>query len=114
MLRKMSLAMAATVMLAGAAYADPIEGNWKTEAGSTAAIASCGSSFCITLKDGKHAGKKIGTFKADGGSAYSGEITDPANDKTYNGKASLAGSSLKMKGCVLGGLICKTQNWSKL
>ena len=38
-------------MLTGAAYADPIEGNWKTEAGSTAAIAPCGGSFCITLKD---------------------------------------------------------------
>ena len=114
MLRKMTLAAAATLMMAGAAYADPIEGNWKTEAGSTAAIASCGGSFCITLKDGKHAGKKIGTFNADGDSAYSGKITDPANDKTYTGKASVAGSSLKMKGCVLGGLICKTQNWSKI
>ncbi|PWK75704.1 DUF2147 domain-containing protein [Aminobacter sp. AP02] len=114
MLSKMTVAVAATLMMAGAAYADPIEGNWKTEAGSTAAIASCGGSFCITLKDGKHAGKKIGTFNADGGSAYSGEITDPANDKTYAGKASLAGSNLKMKGCVLGGLICKTQNWSKI
>lgn len=113
MLRKMSLAMAATMMLAGAAYADPIEGNWKTEAGSTAAIAPCGGSFCITLKDGSHAGKKIGTFDNDGG-AYSGKITDPATDKTYTGKASVAGSNLKMKGCVFGGLICKTQNWTKL
>ena len=114
MFRKMSMAVAATLMLAGAAYADPIEGNWKTEAGSTAAIASCGGGFCITLKDGKHAGKQIGTFNADGGNAYSGKITDPANDKTYTGKASVAGSNLKMKGCVLGGLICKSQNWSKL
>lgn len=113
MLRKMSLAIAATLMMAGAAYADPIEGNWKTEAGSTAAIATCGGSFCITLKDGKHAGKKIGTFNANGGT-YAGKITDPANDKTYTGKASVAGSTLKMSGCVLGGLICKTQNWKKL
>ncbi|MEJ6781413.1 MULTISPECIES: DUF2147 domain-containing protein [Phyllobacteriaceae] len=114
MFGKMSLAVAATMMLAGAAMADPIEGNWKTEAGSTAAIETCGGSFCITLKDGKHAGKKIGTFKADGDNAYSGKITDPANDKTYSGKATLAGSNLKMSGCVLGGLICKSQNWKKL
>jgi uncharacterized protein (DUF2147 family) len=113
MLRKMSLAIAATLMMAGAAYADPIEGNWKTEAGSTAAITPCGGGFCITLKDGKHAGKKIGTFNANGGT-YAGKITDPANDKTYTGKASVAGSTLKMSGCVLGGLICKTQNWKKL
>lgn len=114
MLRKMSLAIATTLVLAGVAYADPIEGNWKTESGATATIAPCGSSFCITLKDGKHPNKKIGTFNADGGNAYSGKITDPTNDKTYSGKATLAGSSLKMSGCVLGGLICRAQNWSRL
>ncbi|TGV85515.1 DUF2147 domain-containing protein, partial [Mesorhizobium sp. M2D.F.Ca.ET.145.01.1.1] len=38
MFRKVSLALAATLMLSGAAWADPIEGNWKTQAGDTAAI----------------------------------------------------------------------------
>ncbi|TIX21279.1 MAG: DUF2147 domain-containing protein, partial [Mesorhizobium sp.] len=32
MFRKMSLALAATLIMAGAAWADPIEGNWKTQA----------------------------------------------------------------------------------
>ena len=114
MLRIMTIAMTATLSLAGAALADPIEGNWRTEAGTTAAIAPCGGGFCITLKDGAHAGKKIGSFNADGGNAYSGKITDPANDKTYSGKASLSGSALKLSGCVLGGLICRSQNWKKL
>lgn len=114
MFRKVSLAFAACIVMAGAAYADPIEGDWKTDKGSTAGISSCGGSFCIKLKSGEHSGKSIGKFKADGGGAYSGNITDPANDKTYSGKATLAGSNLKMKGCVLGGLICRTQNWKKL
>ena len=114
MLRKVCVAAVATLMLAGIAYADPIEGNWKTQSGSMAAIGSCGGSFCITLKTGQHAGKKIGTYKASGGSKYTGQITDPANDKTYSGKAALSGSSLSMSGCVFGGLICKTQTWTKL
>ena len=52
-------------MLAGAALADPIEGNWKTKTGETAAIAGCGGAFCITLKTGEYAGKSIGKMSAD-------------------------------------------------
>ncbi|WFP62050.1 DUF2147 domain-containing protein [Mesorhizobium sp. WSM4904] len=113
MFRKVSLALAATLIMAGAAWADPIEGNWKTQAGSTAAIAGSGS-FSITLKSGKYAGKTIGSFKAAGDNKYTGTITDPETDKTYSGKATLSGASLKMSGCVLGGLICKSQTWHKL
>ncbi|WP_048649158.1 DUF2147 domain-containing protein [Nitratireductor soli] len=114
MIRRFLVVAAMLAVTAGAAMADPIEGNWKTEAGSTAQIASCGGSFCITLKTGQHAGKKIGTFKAAGEGKYTGKITDPANDKTYNGKGSISGNSLKMGGCVLGGLICRNQTWSRL
>ena len=114
MFRKLSMAVAALTMMAGAAYADPIEGNWKTQSGETAAIGNCGDAFCITLKTGKHAGKQIGKMSASGDGNYAGSITDPADDKTYKGKAKLNGSSMKMSGCVLGGLICKGQNWTKL
>ncbi|MDX8491438.1 DUF2147 domain-containing protein [Mesorhizobium sp. VK22B] len=113
MFRKVSLALAATLIMAGAAWADPIEGNWKTQAGSTAAIAGS-STFSITLKSGKYSGKTIGSFKAAGDNKYTGTITDPETDKTYSGKATLSGASLKMSGCVLGGLICKSQTWHKL
>jgi uncharacterized protein (DUF2147 family) len=113
MFRKMSLALAATLIMAGAAWADPIEGNWKTQAGSTAAIAGS-DAFSITLKSGKYSGKTIGSFKAAGDNKYTGTITDPETDKTYSGKATLSGTSPKMSGCVLGGLICKSQTWHKL
>ena len=113
MFRKVSLALAATLIIAGAAWADPIEGNWKTQAGDTAAISGSGS-FSITLKSGKYAGKTIGSLKAAGDNKYAGSITDPANDKTYSGKATLSGTALKMSGCVLGGLICKSQTWHRL
>lgn len=92
--------------------AEPIEGNWKTASGATAAIAKCGGSFCITLKSGKHSGKQIG--KLDGaGADYSGEITDPDNDKTYSGSAGVSGSSLKLKGCVLK-VLCRSQTWTRM
>jgi hypothetical protein len=43
-----------------------------------------------------------------------GSITKPSNGKTYSGSATLSGNSLKLKGCVFGGLICESQNWSRL
>lgn len=92
--------------------AEPIEGNWKTASGETAAIAPCGGAFCITLKTGAHAGKQIGKLSGTGAS-YTGEITDPKDDKTYSGSAAVSGAMLKLKGCVLK-VLCKSQNWSKL
>lgn len=92
--------------------AEPIEGNWKTASGETAAIAPCGGAFCITLKTGAHAGKQIGKL-AGTGASYTGEITDPKDDKTYSGSAAVSGAMLKLKGCVLK-VLCKSQNWSKL
>jgi len=114
MFGRLSMAVAAGIVTLGMAHADPIEGDWKTEKGSTAGISACGGNFCIKLKTGTYAGKSIGKFKADGSNAYSGKITDPETDKTYTGKAKLSGSNLKMSGCVLGGLYCRSQNWKKL
>lgn len=98
---------------AGAAFAaEPILGNWRTQSGETAAISKCGSSFCVTLKTGKYAGKRIGKMKGKGGK-YSGNITDPAANKTYSGRAKAKGSSLNMTGCVAK-IFCKTQKWKKI
>jgi uncharacterized protein (DUF2147 family) len=113
MFRKAGMALAAILIMAGSALADPIEGNWKTQSGETASIAG-GGSFSITLKTGKYAGKTIGSLKAAGDKKYVGSITDPATDKTYSGKATISGATMKMSGCVLGGLICKNQTWHKL
>ncbi len=106
---------ASAFILAGgvsAAAADPIEGNWKTQSGETAAIGNCGGSFCITLKTGKYAGKSIGKLSGAAGK-YSGTITDPADDKTYSGAATVSGASMSLKGCALK-VFCKTQKWAKM
>jgi uncharacterized protein (DUF2147 family) len=114
MLRSLAVALVATLAFSAAALADPIEGNWRTDAGSTAQIADCGGAFCITLVSGEHSGKQIGRLSPNGANRYKGEITDPNNNKTYSGKARLSGNALEMSGCVFGGLICRNQNWQRL
>lgn len=114
MFRRSVIVAFGLTLLAGAAYADPVEGNWRLQSGATAQISSCGSSLCIQLVSGKYSGKSIGKLKSDGSSGYTGSLTDPVTDKTYSGKGTLSGNSLKMNGCMLGGLICRTQTWTRL
>jgi len=113
MFRGTIMTIVAVLVSATAAYADPIEGNWRTAKGETAGIVSCSSGFCITVKTGKFKGRHIGSMSADGGGQYSGEITDPENEKTYSGSGTLSGSTLKMQGCVLG-VFCRSQTWRRL
>jgi uncharacterized protein (DUF2147 family) len=108
----MMLATAGVAMMAGMAHADAIVGHWRTDSGETAQIAAAGNGFSITLRTGKHKGKRIGQMSAAGAGKYKGTITDPADDKTYSGNATLNGNSLAMQGCVAV-VFCKTQNWKR-
>ena len=113
MFRRLAMALAASITMVGAACADPIEGNWKTADGPTAAIGKCGGSFCVVMKTGNYVGKQIGKFQPSGDNKYTGTLTDPKEDKTYSGSAKVNGSSLSLTGCALK-IFCKTQKWSKL
>ena len=124
-----TLALAAAFALAAvAAQADPIEGVWQTQPDDGAfahvTIAPCGNAFCGTItrtfKDkAEYASPNIGkqivrSMVAKGDGNYEGQVWRPANDKVYNGKATVSGSQMSLAGCVAGGLICKSQNWVKI
>lgn len=116
-MKRVIFVAAALEASAAIAYAqDPIVGNWKTELGDTAAIASCGSGgsgYCITLKPGKHAGRQIGNFNGKEGS-YEGKITDPDANKTYDGSLTVSSNALKTKGCGVLKVVCESQTWPRL
>lgn len=92
--------------------AEPILGNWKTKAGDIATATNCTNNYCLTLKDGKYAGKQIGILSGTD-AHYSGTITDPTDNKTYTGYAAVEGNTLKLQGCVMK-IFCKSQNWSRV
>ncbi|UWQ80405.1 DUF2147 domain-containing protein [Leisingera sp. S132] len=120
--------MAVAVGLAGAAAADPVLGVWKTQAddGSYAHIlmAKCGAAVCGKIartfnSEGEYKSPNIGkTLVIDmvpnGDGSYEGKVWRPSNDKIYTGKMDLAGSSLALRGCVAGGLICSKQTWTRV
>ncbi len=127
------LMVAALLALAPvAALADPVEGIWKTKPDDNGnfghiQIGACGDRFCGTLvksfdKSGKemtspNVGKRIvWDMQSEGGGAYgNGKVWSPDRDKTYNSKMQLNGDSLSVKGCVMGGMICRDGGaWSRV
>lgn len=120
--------LAVALGLAGAAAADPVLGVWKTQPddGSYAHIqmAQCGAAVCGKIartfnSEGEYKSPNIGkTLVIDmvpnGDGSYEGKVWRPSNDKIYTGKMDLAGSSLALRGCVAGGLICSKQTWTRV
>ena len=116
-MRKIILASLIAVITAVPAFAaDGIEGMWQRPAnkgGALERISACGGAFCVTVASGEHSGKSAGKFTMTAPGKYKGTLTDISANKTYNGKATLTGNSLKMSGCVMGGLICSSEIWSR-
>ena len=127
-MKLMTLA-AGLVLAASAAFADPVEGTWKTQPGDDGnyglvTISACGAEICGVLGQGYDAsGTKIASpnigrqmiwgMKPEGNGSYKGgKIWAPDRDKTYNSRMTLNGNQLKVEGCVLG--ICRGQTWTRV
>lgn len=106
-------------------------GLWKTEPGDTGGyllveIKPCEDRLCgeivgafdkdnVELAEYEHNGKRmIWGMKEDGQNKWrSGKIWAPDRDKTYSSWMQLNGDKLKVSGCVMGGLICRSQSWQR-
>ena len=133
-------AFACVLAWSTAALADP-SGTWVTENGrSRVTIADCGGTLCGTIvglkepndpdtgkpkldKNNIDASKRtrplIGvanvlSMNQNGASKWSAQVYNPDDGKTYSGNIIEQGANaLRMEGCVLGGLICKAQTWTR-
>jgi len=114
MFRTIMLAVGASFIFAAvAAAAEPIEGTWKRPNGTLIRYAaSGGGQFCGTVMTGEYKGKSIGCMSGSG-SNYKGKVNKLDEGKTYNGKATVKGNTLALAGCVLGGIICKSENLTR-
>ncbi|WP_146587553.1 DUF2147 domain-containing protein [Puniceibacterium confluentis] len=127
-MKKLCAAALGLVLLGGAAWADPVEGTWKTEpddgAYAIVGIKPCGPNFCGTIDrtfndTGEYKSPNLGkTLVIDmapqGKGKYQGKVWRPSNNKVYMGKMLLNGNSLQLSGCVAGGLLCSKQTWNRV
>ena len=121
-------AVAFCLVGSGAALADPIYGLWKTEPSDGifyhVQMGACGPAvgggFQKKFENGVQVdsdviGKNaVFDMKPTGDGEYKGKAWRPSNDRVYNGAGTLSGNSLKIGGCVLGGIICLKQNWTRV
>jgi uncharacterized protein (DUF2147 family) len=122
------------------ALADGLKGKWLTEEGKGHVVfEDCGSKLCgkiVWLKEPKDAagkplvdalnedqslrgrpiiGLKLTELVHDGTGRWTGTIYNPEDGKTYASEASIQkDGSLLIKGCVLGGLICDDETWTRV
>jgi uncharacterized protein (DUF2147 family) len=52
-------------------------------------------------------------MKPNGENAWAGSAFNPNDGKRYTAKLTLSGDRLVTAGCVLGGLICKSFDWTR-
>ena len=112
--------------------ADP-SGTYLSESGDTRVrIAKCGAAYCGTIisvqgeaKDVNNPDPKLKGRNLVGvqmisniqpsGDGFTGQLYNYKDGKTYTGKMSFAGGkAMQLSGCVLGGLICRSQTWAKV
>jgi len=111
--------ISATVLMSQFAYAASPNGNWyRPKTGATIKVFNCGGGIgmrVIKSKTPKKVGKTIMCgAKKSGANKWQGNILNLDDGKTYTGKVTLnSANSLSLAGCVLGGLICKSDTWSR-
>jgi uncharacterized protein (DUF2147 family) len=135
--------MAAAAMLGAstlAAWSAEPTGTWVTEGGkATVRVANCGPALCGTIvslkepnddsgkprtdKNNEDAGKRnrsmIGVqivlgMKPAGANKWNGQVYNAEDGKTYSGNLTLQdANTIKLQGCILGGLVCKSQTWTR-
>ncbi len=113
-------------------FAGDATGVWLRDTGtSKVRIAPCGDALCGTViwesepkkdiynpDESKRSRAVNGTrifydMKPESDNKWSGSAYNPENGKTYSGGMTLDGAMLITKGCVMGGMICKSVSWTK-
>jgi len=122
--------LAAAVPVTASAQA-ALEGHWKNPKGSVVVrVTSCGDAYCGVVVEASEKAKAtarkggtpnlIGTriltgMKPAGNGTFKGQAFDPKrNIRAPATIRLLGGSTLVVKGCLISGIICKEQRWTRV
>ena len=101
------------------ALAGSINGTWlRPKTGAHIQSFACGGGVGLKIVKSKKK-KDIGTVIMCGAkkvkpNQYKGNLKSTEDGNTYTGYVTFSGNTLKLSGCVLGGLICKNENWRRV
>ena len=104
-----------------ATAADPYGTYLRPSTGGQVQLYDCGGKLCgkvVAVKDQSKkdtVGKVIMNGAAKSGdNVWKGDLLNLEDGKTYSGVVTLEGpKALNLKGCALGGLICKGETWTR-
>lgn len=116
------LVCAAFAVAPAPAHASDPMGVWARGDGiAKVKVAPCGENICATntwIKPGTKSEKEgdvlVMSIKEEGSGAYKGSAFDPQRNLTVSMSLKVDGGSMTTRGCVIGGLICKSVSWSKI
>ena len=121
-MRAMSLAFCTLALSATAAFADASPyGHWARGDGiARVVIQNCGGALCAIntwIKPGvtteKVGDRLVMNIKPENPSRWVGTAFDPKRGLTFDISVEVEPSAMKTNGCVLGGLVCKTVEWTR-
>lgn len=100
--------------------ADPT-GSWlRPSTGTIIKTYTCGAKLCAKIIGVKDKAKQgtVGTVIMSGAdktgdNTWKGDLLNTEDGQTYNGVVTLEGGGLSLKGCVLGGIVCKGETWTR-
>jgi uncharacterized protein (DUF2147 family) len=122
MTRALLVALALLAASALPAIASDVTGIWTRDDGSARLrFSACGGgAICGFLAWKKESGgpAKIGQklfsdMRPSGEGSWAGSAFNPEDGKRYKAKLTLSGDHLVTAGCVLGGLICQSFDWTR-
>lgn len=122
MKRILCVALALLTPVAAAAEAASPMGQWSRGDGKAKVkVAKCGANICATntwIKPGTPSEKAgdvlVMEVKPDSPSTYSGTAFDPQRNMRYKIKLKVSENNMTTTGCILGGLLCKGVDWTKI
>lgn len=124
-------ALAATLALATplSASADGIHGIWQTapdddDYAHIEMIDCSGGKICGRVvktfdAGGEYPSDEVGQFVvrnmvANAEGTFEGKVWDPKSERAYFARIEVKGDTLALDGCILGGLICREQIWTRV
>ena len=121
-LRRLCCFASVFLSTASPSFANELSGIWLRDTGEARVkFDSCGDAMCgtiIWLKPSTASKAKIGQrvfydMKPAGANSWIGKALGPDSGSVYSGKLSVQGSNLSTSGCIAGGMICRSMDWTR-